>query len=65
MYPEYKRNSRLLPYHGVAVIKRGVDDNPVMEIAPEISVIGRERFKRFILPTGSTDLYVDTTSIEL
>ena len=55
----------MLPYHGVAVIKRGVDDNPVMEIAPEISVIGRERFKRFILPTGSTDLYVDTTSIEL
>ena len=65
VYPEYKRSSRLLPYHGVAVIKRGVDDNPVMEIVPEISVIGRERFKRFVLLTGSTDLYVDTTSIEL
>lgn len=60
-----RRKSRLLPYHGVAFIERGVDDNPAMEIAPEIGVIGRERFKRFILPTGSTNLYVDTTSIEL
>ena len=53
-----------MPYHGVAV-KRGVDDNPAMEMAPEISAIGGERFKRFILPTGSTDFYVDTAFIAL
>ena len=64
MSPEIRSNRRLLPYHDIAV-KRGVDDNPAMEIAPEISGIGRERFKCFVLPTGSTDLYVDTTSIEL
>ena len=57
-------NRRLLPYHDVAV-KRGVDDNPAMEIAPEISAIRRERFMRFILSTGSRDLYIDTTSIAL
>lgn len=65
MSPGARSNRRLLPYHDVAV-KRVVDDNPAMEMAPEISVIGRERLKCFVLPTGSTDLYVGTTtSIEL
>ena len=64
MSPGARSNRRLLPYHDVAV-KRGVDDNPAMEIAPEISAIRRERFERFILPKGSTELYVDTTSIAL
>lgn len=58
IYPQYKRLSRLLPYHGVAVLQNNDNKNPQMLIEPEINVISQERVTRYINNYGFSDVYV-------
>lgn len=60
IYPGYKRDSRLLPYHGVTLVTQDVHGGIVMRIEPEINVVGRDSFQRYISDSGVTDLYLDT-----
>ncbi|WP_157659158.1 L-tyrosine/L-tryptophan isonitrile synthase family protein [Thauera butanivorans] len=58
LYPEYKLGSRLLPYHGIAVLVSGDnDDAERMEIRHEITVIGNPSFTRVIDEKGLTQFY--------
>ncbi len=64
LYPEYKLSSRLLPYHGIAVIfpaNDGSDER--MEIRHEITVIGNPSFTRVVDENGLTQFYEPTTSL--
>lgn len=58
LYPEYKLGSRLLPYHGVAVIGRDEDGlRKRMEIRHEITVIGNPCFTKVVGADGTTQFY--------
>lgn len=58
LYPEYKLNSRLLPYHGVAVISREENDGyERMEIRHEITLIGNPAYTRVVSKNGVTQFY--------
>ena len=58
LYPEYKLNSRLLPYHGIAVLIQDDNDGAErMEIRHEISVIGNQSFTRVVNEEGLTQFY--------
>lgn len=62
LYPEYKLSSRLLPYHGIAVMVP--DDNgdaERMEIRHEITVIGNPFFTRVVDEKGLTQFYEPST----
>ena len=58
LYPEYKLSSRLLPYHGIAVITQN-DDNDAeqMEIHHEITVIGNPAYTKVVDKNGLTQFY--------
>lgn len=47
IYPEYKKASKLLPYHGIAVLKT-LDGNDCMLIQPEINIASQIGVKRYI-----------------
>lgn len=58
LYPEYKLGSRLLPYHGIAVMAPGdSDDAERMEIRHEITVIGNPSYTRVVDENGLTQFY--------
>ncbi|WP_353171230.1 L-tyrosine/L-tryptophan isonitrile synthase family protein [Acinetobacter rudis] len=57
LYPEYKLNSRLLPYHGIAVITQGNNNIEQMEILHEIKVIGNPHYRKVIDSNGITQFY--------
>lgn len=58
LYPKYKLSSRLLPYHGIAVISfNDKDKGERMEIKHEISVIGNPSYTRVINSDGITMFY--------
>ncbi|OIQ98618.1 pyoverdine/dityrosine biosynthesis protein [mine drainage metagenome] len=58
LYPEYKLGSRLLPYHGIAVMVPGDNgDAKRMEIRHEITVIGNPSFTRVVDEKGLTQFY--------
>lgn len=58
IYPQYKKLSKFLPYHGVAVVQNNNNTNPQMLIEPEINVISQERVTRYINKYGFSDIYV-------
>ncbi|WP_036564990.1 hypothetical protein [Oceanospirillum beijerinckii] len=54
----YKLNSRLLPYHGIAVLMQDDKDGTErMVIRHEISVIGNQSFTRVVNEKGLTQFY--------
>lgn len=58
LYPEYKQGSRLLPYHGIAVVYPGENDGAErMEILQEITVIGNPAYTRVVDASGFTRFY--------
>lgn len=58
LYPEYKLGSRLLPYHGIAVMAPGDSDEAErMEIRHEITVIGNPSYTRVVDENGLTQFY--------
>jgi pyoverdine/dityrosine biosynthesis protein Dit1 len=58
IYPRYKRGSRLLPYHGIAVISQTPQsDQYEMDIAQEIMVCGNDRFRKVVDQRGVTMFY--------
>lgn len=58
LYPEYKLGSRLLPYHGIAVVVSSDNgDAELMEIRHEITVIGNPSFTRVVDEKGLTQFY--------
>lgn len=64
LYPEYKLSSRLLPYHGIAVIVPANDgSHERMEIRHEITVIGNPSFTRVVDENGLTQFYEPTTRV--
>lgn len=63
LYPEYKLGSRLLPYHGIAVLVPGDSDGAErMEIRHEITVIGNPSFTRVVDEKGLTQFYEPSKS---
>lgn len=63
LYPEYKQASRLLPYHGVALILPTEDGSRErMEIRHEITLIGRPDLTRVVDESGLTLFYEPTRS---
>ena len=58
IYPEYKKTSKLLPYHGVAVLKK-VDEKYCMLIQPEINIASQIGCKRYINNYAFSDFYLD------
>lgn len=62
LYPEYKLGSRLLPYHGIAVIvPSNIGCGERMEIHHEITVIGNPLFTRVVDSKGLTQFYETST----
>ncbi|OOR84302.1 hypothetical protein B0180_04820 [Moraxella canis] len=57
IYPEYKKASKLLPYHGIAVLKT-LDGNDCMLIQPEINVASQIGVKRYINNYNFSDFYI-------
>lgn len=58
LYPEYKLSSRLLPYHGIAVITPNHNnDAEQMEIHHEITVIGNPVYTKVVDKNGLTQFY--------
>jgi pyoverdine/dityrosine biosynthesis protein Dit1 len=59
IYPEYKKSSKLLPYHGVAVFFSDPGKNRIrMKILPEIEAILIPDVKRIINSEGRTQAYI-------
>lgn len=58
IYPEYKKASKLLPYHGIAVLKK-VDGNHCMLIQPEINIASQVGCKRYINDYKFSDFYIN------
>lgn len=58
IYPEYKKSSKLLPYHGVAVLKK-VSGKHRMFIQPEINIASQIGYERYINNYGFSDFYMD------
>lgn len=58
VYPRYKLGSRLLPYHGVALISSNDEGGYQMQVLPEISMVDRDEYTRYITNDGFTDLYL-------
>ncbi|WP_114801119.1 hypothetical protein U0021_05250 [Moraxella canis] len=57
IYPEYKKASKLLPYHGIAVLKT-LDGNDCMLIQPEINAASQTGVKRYINNYNFSDFYI-------
>jgi len=58
LYPEYKLGSRLLPYHGIAVVYPGENGGAEhMEIRQEITVIGNPAYTRVVDANAFTQFY--------
>ncbi len=57
IYPEYKKASKLLPYHGIAVLKTS-DGNDCMLIQPEINIASQIGVKRYINNYNFSDFYI-------
>ena len=56
VYPRYYASSRILPYHGVPLIRFG-HRGPVLDIFPEIFLRGRIDVTRVVLLNGDTYFY--------
>lgn len=59
VYPEYKKKSRALPYHGVALVKAGASSAAYMTVVPEIELQKHSVADRYVLPNGVTDFYLE------
>lgn len=58
LYPEYKTASRLLPYHGIAVMRKEESNGrEYMEIRQEITVVGNPGYTRVTGVDGVTQFY--------
>ena len=58
LYPDYKIASRLLPYHGIAVVTRDKETQiERMDIRHEITVIGNPDYTRVTSSDGITQFY--------
>ena len=58
LYPEYKLGSRLLPYHGMAVLTPADEaGRERMEIRHEITMIGNPAYTRVVDAQGLTQFY--------
>lgn len=55
-YPRYYASSRILPYHGVPLVRFG-SHGPVLDIFPEVSLRGRLDLTRVIHANGDTYFY--------
>jgi hypothetical protein len=65
LYPEYKLGSRLLPYHGVAVISHNESDGTeYMEVRHEITVIGNPAYTKVARSDGTTQFYEQSKLVQ-
>jgi len=65
LYPKYKLSSNLLPYHGIAVISPGKNNEcEQMVVQHEISVIGNPHYTKVINENGITKFYELTKPIQ-
>lgn len=62
LYPEYKRRSKWLPYHGIALFQKlQHDGRHIMLIEPELFAASRPNIVRLTSPVGRTLGYLDET----
>lgn len=61
-YPEYYRSSRILPYHGVALLEPQAGSWKAT-IHPEVALRGRLDLTRVVTPEGTTSFYLARTPI--
>lgn len=60
IYPEYKKSSRLLPYHGIAYFSRKTDAHPIrMQIIPEMEAVTLNNVVRIRNEDGITQAYIN------
>ena len=65
LYPKYKLSSRLLPYHGIALVTESVKDGGErMEIVHEISVVGNPRYTKVVDTDGVIQYYEITRPLQ-
>lgn len=58
IYPQYKRGSQLLPYHGIAIIYNNSESSKYsMDIKQEIVVCGNKNYRKVIDKIGTTMFY--------
>ncbi|WP_201585682.1 L-tyrosine/L-tryptophan isonitrile synthase family protein [Psychrobacter sp. HII-4] len=57
IYPEYKKASKLLPYHGIAVLEK-INDRYSMLIHPEINIASKNEVERYINNYNFSDFYI-------
>jgi len=58
LYPEYRRRSMLLPYHGIGVLSH----DGSFTVEPEMFVCGRAEYTRVVAADGTTRFYEQTVS---
>lgn len=58
LYPEYRRRSMLLPYHGIGVLLH----DGSLTVEPEMFVCGRAEYTRVVAADGTTRFYEQTVS---
>jgi pyoverdine/dityrosine biosynthesis protein Dit1 len=58
LYPEYRRRSMLLPYHGIGVLLH----DGSLTVEPEMFVCGRPEYTRVVAADGTTRFYEQTVS---
>ncbi|AKJ01472.1 pyoverdine/dityrosine biosynthesis protein Dit1 [Archangium gephyra] len=58
LYPEYRRRSMLLPYHGIGVLSH----DGCLTVEPEMFVCGRPEYTRVVNADGTTRFYEQIVS---